>query len=139
MRCAAALLRTVKQKFDEWVTAMRLPFPSVSDIVFAFSLLALAFAQIILGRAYTRPRRRAKWIEVVFNHCANTAVGAHLDDIEAFHGVFEHPVLAFELGDDALYRTFGAKRFAAANAKERLLLLDNSARGSGCSEVDLWL
>ena len=50
-----------------------------------------------------------------------------------------HPVLAFELGNDALDRALHAERLAAADALGRLFLLDDAAHGSGGAEIDLRL
>ena len=82
---------------------------------------------------------RAERIEILLRHRRNAAVGAHLDDVEPLLGILEHPVLAFELGDHALDRAFHAERLAAADAGERLFLLDDAARGGGGAEIDLRL
>ena len=50
-----------------------------------------------------------------------------------------HPVPAFELGGHALDRALDAERLAAADAAERLLLLEHARRGRGGAEVELRL
>src|SRR5665213_3533700 len=84
--------------------------PVRSDL--SFSLL-LALAQIIVGGAYLRTLRRAERIEILLRHDVDAAVCAHLDDVEPFLGILEHPVFAFELGGHALDRTLDAERLAA--------------------------
>ena len=70
-------------------------------------------------------------IEGLFAYHRDAAILAHLDDVEAARRILVHPVPAFELGGDALYRAFDAKRLAAADAGERLLLLEHP-RCNGC-------
>ena len=67
----------------------------------------------------------------------NPAVVAHLDDVEALGRAFVHPVLAFELGGHALDGALHAERLAAADAAERLFLLED-ARAAACgAEIEL--
>src|SRR5262249_14069810 len=104
---------------------------------FAFPLPRRAFAQIILRRARLRARRAGLRVALLLGDRDHAAVLAHLDHVEALRRVLKHPVLAFELGGDALDRAFHAERLAAADAQERLLLLEHArVRGSG-AEVEL--
>src|SRR5712671_6744514 len=73
-------------------------------------------------------------VEALFGNDGNAAILAHLDDVKAAWRVLLHPVLAFELGGDPLYRAFDAERLAAANTRERLLLLEHARRVSGIAE-----
>ena len=98
----------------------------------------VALAQIVLGGAYRRPRF-AVGIEVLLGHHGDAAVLAHFDDVEAARRALEHPVLAFKLGSDALDRALHAERLTAANAVERLFLLEHARGGRGGAEVDLRL
>ena len=68
------------------------------------ALFFLALAQIILGGAHVRARRRAVGIEVCLGRGDHAAVLAHLEHLEPLAPSPGHPVLAFELGDDALDR-----------------------------------
>jgi len=58
----------------------------------------------------------------------DAAILAHLDEIEALRRALVHPVLAFELGEDAADRAFDAERLAAADAMKRLLLPECTVR-----------
>src|SRR2546423_3172021 len=84
-------------------------------------------------------------VEALLGDDSNAAILAHLDDVKAAWGILVHPVLAFELGGDALYRAFDAKRLAAADAGEGLLLLEHARRnrciaeGETRSEADHFL
>src|SRR5712692_4442931 len=97
----------------------------------------LALAQVILGRARLWPRRRAVGIEFLLGDRDHAAVLAHLDHLEAVRGVLEHPVLACELGGDALDRALHAERLAAADAVERLFLLQYARGRGGGAEIEL--
>src|SRR5664279_695726 len=99
--------------------------------------LLLALAQIVVGGAHFRTLRRAEGIELLLRHHVDPAICAHLDDVEPLLAVLEHPMLAFQFGDHAFDRAFDAERFAAADALERLFLLDNAAHGSGATEINL--
>src|ERR1700730_12596646 len=108
-----------------------------SGIRLARGALFLALAQIVLGVARARPRRSAVGIEFLLGDRDRPAVLAHLDHLEPCRGVLEHPVLAFELGDDPLDRALDAERLAAAHAVERLLLLEHARLRGGCAEIEL--
>src|SRR5262249_43316055 len=99
--------------------------------------LLLALAQIIFRGAHPRPRRRAVRVELLLGDRDHAAILAHLDDVETLRGLLEHPVLAFELGSDALDRALDAERLAAADTVERLLLLQHARAGGGGAEVEL--
>src|SRR5712691_5597075 len=102
-------------------------------------LLLLALAQVILGGAHLRARRGAVGIELLLGDRDYAAILAHLDHVEASGGILEHPVLALELGGDALDRALDAERLAAADAMERLLLLEHPRGGGSGAEVELWM
>src|ERR1043166_265084 len=68
--------------------------------------LALALAQIILAGAHGRARR-CVGVEGVLGHRDHAAVLAHFEHVEPAVRTGEHPVLAFELGGDALDRALG--------------------------------
>src|SRR5690348_15409365 len=91
--------------------------------------LLLALTQIILSGSHGRPRR-AVGVEILLGHDGDAAVFAHLDDIEAARRTLEHPMLGFELGQDALDRALDAERLVAADALERRFLLEHT-HGSG--------
>src|SRR5437879_7301826 len=103
----------------------------------ALRVLHLTLFQVIFGRARRRTRRRAERIEIFFRHRDHAAVGAHLDDVEALGRILEHPVLAFELGGDALDAALDAERLAAANTAERLFFLQYARRRHCGAEVEL--
>src|SRR5215469_13372260 len=76
-------------------------------------------------------------IKLLLGDRYDPAVLAHLDHVEALRGILEHPVLALELGGDALDRALDPERLVAADAMEGLLLLEHSsARGRG-AEIEL--
>src|SRR5437899_3055244 len=84
-------------------------------------LLHIARAQIVLRRHDRRALRRGMRIETFVHHRFDPAIRAHLDDVEPFGiGALEHPVLLAELCKYAVDRAFGAERFAASDAVERL-------------------
>src|SRR5262245_17960086 len=103
----------------------------------ALALLLLALAQIIFSRASLRARRGAVGIELLLGDRDHAAVLAHLDHVEALRRILEHPMLAFELGGDALDRALDAERLAAADAVERLLLLKHARGCGGGAEIEL--
>ena len=76
-------------------------------------------------------------IETFVYHRFDTAIRAHLDDVEAFGvGALEHPVLLAEFGQHAVDRALGAERFAAGDAVERLFLLEHAQRRIPGLEVE---
>src|ERR1043166_6134298 len=99
--------------------------------------LRLALAQIIFGRAWRRPRGRAERIEILIRHRDDAAVRTHLDHVEALRRILEHPMLAFELGGNALDTALHAERLAAADAAERLFLLEHARACGHGAEVEL--
>src|SRR5262245_31345152 len=99
--------------------------------------LGLALAQVIFGGARGWTLRHTIGVETLLRDGDHAAVVAHLDHVEALRRILEHPVLAFELGRDALDRALDAERFAAADAAERLLLLEHARGGGGSAEVEL--
>src|SRR5262245_22414309 len=99
--------------------------------------LGLALAQIVLRCARGWTLRHTIGVEALLRDGGHAAVVAHLDHVEALRRILEHPVLAFELGGDALDRALDAERFAAADAAERLLLLEHARGGGGSAEVEL--
>src|ERR1051326_5740019 len=99
---------------------------------------SLALAQVIVGRTWLRPRGRAVGIEAFLGGDDDATVLAHLDNLETVGRVLIHPMLSFQLGDDAFYRALDAERLAAANAAERLLLLEHARRSNRRAEVEPW-
>src|SRR6185437_6245597 len=95
-----------------------------------------SLTQVIVRGARFRPRRRAVRVEAVLGHGGDAAVLAHLDDLEAACRILVHPMLALELGDDALDRAPDAERLVAANAVKRLLLLEHARRRDRRAEVE---
>src|SRR6202040_2176992 len=95
-----------------------------------------ALAQIIVGRAQLRARWRAVRIEAFLGDGGDAALLTHFDDVKAAGGALIHPVLALQLGDDALDRALNAERLAAAHAGERFFLLEHACRGRDGAEVD---
>src|SRR5262249_47568827 len=85
----------------------------------------IPLAQIVLGGAHRRPRLAVR-IEVFLGYDGDATLLAHLDDIEPPRRALEHPMLAFELGGDALDGAPDAERLAAAHAGERLLLFQHA-------------
>src|SRR5260370_11183320 len=96
----------------------------------------LALAPIVFACTRRRAGRRSGAI-LRLRHRDHTAVRAHPDRIKPTIGRLVHPVLAGEGGGDALDRTFHAERLAAANAGERLLLLEHLRHHGGGAEVKL--
>src|SRR5260370_41156523 len=70
-------------------------------------------------------------VEVFLRDNDDAAILAHLDEIEALRRALVHPVLAFELGEDAVDRAFDAERLSAADAVKRLLLPEHPRRRGG--------
>src|SRR5262245_23713366 len=92
----------------------------------------LAFAQVILRRARMGARRGAVGVEVLLGYDGNAAVVAHLDEVESLAAAaLVHPVLVGEPGRHPLDRALDAERLAAADAAERLLLLEEPRGGRG--------
>src|SRR3954471_13035867 len=88
------------------------------------ALLGIARAQIILGGHDRGALRRCMRVEAFVHHGFDTAIRAHLDDIEPLRiGALEHPVLLAEFCQHAVDRTLGAEWLAAADAMERLFFL----------------
>src|SRR3954463_14339716 len=108
-----------------------------SRLVLARALLLFALAQIVLGGACVGSWRRTIRIELLLRNGHDPAVLAHLDHVEALRGILKHPVLAFQLGDHALDRAFDAERLVAADAMERLLLLENPCIRGGGAKIEL--
>src|SRR3954452_12087600 len=86
--------------------------------------LLITLPQIVFGGSHRRARL-AVGVEILLRHDGDAAVLAHLDDIETSRRAFEHPVLGFELGRNAIDRAFDAERLAAADALERRFLLEH--------------
>src|SRR6516225_11297408 len=127
---SSALVRT-RLRTAGWFMACR------SGLALAGALLLLALAQVIFGRASLGSRRGGVGIELLLGDRHHSAVLAHLDHVEALRGILEHPVLALELGGDALDRAFDPERLVAADAMERLFLFEHAgARGRG-AEIEL--
>src|SRR5882672_3791874 len=100
-------------------------------------LLRSARPQIVLGRHDRRTLRRRMRIKALVDDGFDTAIRAHLDDIETFGvGALEHPVLVAELCQHAVDRAFGAERLAAGDAVERLFFLQHTERRVPCLEVE---
>src|SRR4029079_19092909 len=100
-------------------------------------LLHIARAQIILCRHDRRALRRGMRINTFVHHRFDTAVRAHLDDVEPPGiGALEHPVLLAEFCQHAVDRAFGAEGLAAADAVERLFLLQHALRRVPGLEVE---
>src|SRR5215472_14433124 len=127
---SSTLVRT-RLRTAGWFMACR------SGLGLAGALLLLALAQVIFGRASLGSRWGGVGIEPLFGDRHHPAVLAHLDHVEALRGILEHPVLALELGGDALDRAFDPERLVAADAMERLFLFKHAgARGRG-AEIKL--
>src|SRR5438128_153986 len=100
-------------------------------------LARVALAQIVLGGARGRSRRSLVRIELLLGDGNDAAVLAHLEHIEALRRICEHPMLAGELGCDPLDGALHSERLAAADAVERLLLLEEPRAGSCSAEIEL--
>src|SRR4029079_1921756 len=100
------------------------------------AFLAIACPQIIFRRHHGWPLWRAVRVKSLVDHGFDAAVRAHLDDIDAFGvGALEHPVFFAEFGEHAVDRAPGAEGFAAGDAVEGLLLLENAQRRVPCPEI----
>src|SRR5262249_31192912 len=108
-----------------------------SGLGLAGALLLLALAQVIFSRASLGSWRGGVGVGSVLRGGPPPAVLAPLDHIVALRGILEHPVLALELGGDALDRAFDPERLVAADAMERLFLFKHAGvRGRG-AEIEL--
>src|SRR5262249_2230531 len=116
---SSTLVRTLLRAAG-WFMACR------SGLRLAGALLLLALAQVIFGRASLGSRRGGVGIELLFGDRHHPAVLAHLDHVEALRGILEHPVLALELGGDALDRAFDPERLVAADAMGWLFLFGDA-------------
>src|SRR6516162_1686767 len=126
----STLVRT-RLRTARWFMACR------SGLGLAGALLLLALAQVVFSRASLGSWRSGVGIKLLLGDRYDPAVLAHLDHVEALRGILEHPVLALELGGDALDRALDPERLVAADAMEGLLLLEHaSARGRG-AEIEL--
>src|SRR6185312_5710915 len=130
---------TARRWCSFWKKRQRSAESSRLLLVFVVLLQPLAFAQVVVGGARVRACRRAIGIEILFGHRGDAAALAHPDDVEPLRRPLEHPVLALELGGDAIDRALDAERRAAAQAERRLLLLEHARRSGGGAEVDLRL
>src|SRR6478735_3554741 len=108
-----------------------------SRLVLAGALLLFALAQIVLGGSCLGSWRGTVRIELLLGNGHAPAVLAHLDHVEALRGILKHPVLAFQLGDNALDRAFDAERLVATDAMERLLLLEHPCIRGGGAKIEL--
>src|SRR4029453_1650744 len=108
---SGTLVRT-RLRTAGWFMACR------SGLGLAGALLLLALAQVIFGRARLGSWRGTVRIEPLLGDRHHSAVLAHLDHVEALRGILEHPVLALELGGDALDRALDPERLVAAGAME---------------------
>src|ERR1700704_1440913 len=109
-----------------------------SRLGLAGALPLFALPQIVLGGARLGARRGTVRIKLLLRDGHHTAVLAHLDHVKALRRILKHPMLAFELGDDALDRALDPERFVATDAVERLLLLEHARTRGGGAEIELW-
>jgi len=101
-------------------------------------VLAFPLAQIIVRRTRRRAFGHAgKRVELLFAHGNDAAVCAHSDHVQPLVARGIHPVPALEFRRDLLDRAFHPKGLVAADAKRRLLFLDDPRRSPGDTEVDL--
>src|SRR6266478_3288620 len=127
---SSTLVRT-RLRTARWFMACR------SGLGLAGALLLLALAQVIFGRASLGSWRGGVGIELLLGDRYHPAVLAHLDHLEALRRIPEHPVLALELGGNALDRALDPERLVAADAMKRLFLFEHAgARGRG-AEIEL--
>src|SRR5262245_20687320 len=96
-------------------------------------------AEIILTGARARTLGRRIRIEAGGRDGGDAAVLAHLEHLDPAVRAAEHPVLALELGGDALDRALGAEGLAASRAAERLLFLEQARRRARRAEIELRL
>src|SRR5258708_12961796 len=126
---AGRVVRT-RLRTARWLMACR------SGLGLAGALLLLALAQVIFGRASLGSWRGGVGIELLLGDRHDPAVLAHLDHVEALRGILEHPVLALELGGDALDRAFDPERLVAADAVERLFLFKHACARRRGAEIE---
>src|SRR5215831_17789489 len=127
---SSTLVRT-RLRTAGWFMACR------SALGLAGALLLLALAQVIFSRAGLGSWRGGVGIELLLGDRYDPALLAHLDHVEALRGILEHPVLALELGGDALDRALDPERLVAANAVEGLLLLEHAGGRCHGAEIEL--
>src|SRR5262249_3988948 len=101
------------------------------------ALLLLALVQVIFGRASLGPWRGGVGIEPLLGDRHHPAGPAHLAHLEWLRGILEHPVLAVELGGDALDRALDPERLVAADAMERLFLFEHAGARRRGAEIEL--
>src|SRR5262249_60575958 len=121
---------------DDWFGKLLCPGRDAGKISSGFPL---PLAEIILAGARARALGRRIRIEARGRDDGDTAVLAHLEQLDPAVGAGEHPVLALELRGDALDRALGAERLAAPRAAERLLLLEQARRRARSAEIELRL
>src|SRR5258705_11841083 len=98
--------------------------------------LCLALAQIVICGADGLVVC-AVGIEPLLGDSCNATIVTHFDDVDALGRSAVHPVLAFELCHHAIDRALDAERLAAADAAERLFLLEDAGGRSGGVEIEL--
>src|SRR5215472_16913609 len=108
-----------------------------SALGLAGALLLLALAQVIFSRASLGSWRGGVGIEPLLGDRHHSAVLAHLDHVEALRGILEHPVLALELGGDALDRALDPERLVAADAMDWLFLFEHAGARCRGAEIEL--
>src|SRR5262249_37985277 len=127
---SSTLVRT-RLRTAGWFMARR------SGLGLAGALLLLALAQVIFGRASLGSWRGGVGIDLLLGDRYDPAVLAHLDHLEALRRILEHPVLALELGGDALDRALDPERLVAANAVERFFLFKHAGGCCRRAEIEL--
>src|SRR5262249_33980602 len=127
---SSTLVRT-RLRTAGWFMACR------SGLGLAGALLLLALAQVIFGRARLGSRRGGRGSGQVFRGCPPPAVPPQLDHLGAVRGVLEHPVLALELGSDALDRALDPERLVAADAMKWLFLFEHAGARCRGAEIEL--
>src|SRR5215831_7327825 len=127
---SSTLVRT-RLRTAGWFMARR------SGLGLAGALLLLALAQVIFGRASLGSWRGGVGIELLLGDRHHAAVLAHLDHLEALRRILEHPVLALELGSDALDRALDPERPVAADAMKRLFLFEHAGARRRGAEIEL--
>src|ERR1700743_2326232 len=115
-----ARTRTCRKHRAEWAGATSMACPPDGRF---------ALAEIIVGGP-DRPRRRPVRIEVFLGDDGNAAVFAHLDKIDPSRAARIHPVAPLELRHHTLDGALHAERLVAADAAERLFLLQDPCRRS---------
>src|SRR5215475_11917657 len=127
---SSTLVRTLLRAAG-WFMACR------SGLGLAGALLLLALAQVIFGRASLGSWRGGVGIELLLGDRHHPAVLAHLDHVEALRGILEHPVLALELGGDALDRALDPEWLVAADAMKWLFLFEHAGARCRGAEIEL--